>query len=76
MIAGPYCEVDEAEVVVPAAGDVLRLDGEQGQAGLIGLAGQEDEHDDGRDDGDVPPDADLVEQRDEVDAGDVHAPAG
>ena len=31
-------EVDEPEVVVPAASDVLGLDGEQGQARLVGLA--------------------------------------
>ena len=39
--------------------------------GLVRLAGQEDEDDDRRDDRDVPPDADLVQERDEVDAGDV-----
>ena len=33
---------------------------------------QEDQDHHDRDDDDVPPDADLVEQRDEVDAGDVH----
>ena len=64
-------ERDRPDGVLPAPGDVLRLDREQRQAGHVRLARREDEDDDRGDDRDVPPDADLVEDRDEVDAGDV-----
>ena len=59
---------ERCEVVGPRARRVLRLDGEERQAGHVRLAGHEDEHDDGRHDGDVPPDADLVEDGHDIDA--------
>ena len=64
--------MDHTQIVVPASGRIQRLDPEQRQTGLVRFAGHEDEQDDGRDDDDVPPDADLVEHRDEVDPPDVH----
>ena len=68
---GAVLQVHEPQVVVPAAGRVERLDLEEVQPRRVRLADEDDQHDDSGHDDDVPPDADLVEQRDEADAGDV-----
>ena len=70
---GSVVQVDPKEPnrVRPAASLVLRLECEEGHAGLIRLAEQEYQDHHGGDDGDVPPHAHLVEQRDQVDARDV-----